>query len=226
LPVAIRSNISRISIRCEETNLKETLELHKSALSRPIPGASETPRNPEIDELFASCMPTLRKTAERLLRNREDSEDVLQDALLLGFRNIHQFQCRAKFSTWMHTILRNSARSMWRKQQCRPIHSTLDFETGEEEQSRSFDDIASNGLNPEEEYLRGESLHVVAELLEEIPSKYRDVVWLCKINELKVTEAAEKLGVQVGTIKVRMHRARRMIANSLDGRINTMKYSH
>lgn len=190
-----------------------------------MPGAPETPRNPEIEELFASCMPALRKTAERLLRNREDSEDVLQDALLLGFRNIHQFQCRAKFSTWMHTILRNSARSMWRKQKCRPIGSTLDFETCEEERLFSFDDMADDGLNPEEEYLRGESLHVVAELLEEIPPKYRDVVWLCKIDELKVTEAAEKLGVQVGTIKARMHRARRMIANSLDDRIDTANYS-
>lgn len=183
----------------------------------PLPGSAGHVESIALNELFASCMPKLRKTAERLTRNREDSEDVLQDALLSGFQNIHQFQCRAKFSTWMHIILCNSVRSMWRRQRCRLMSFSLDLEA-EEEHLNFADDNTGGGLDPEEEYRRRESSRIVAELLEELPPKYREVVWLCKIEELKVTEAAGKLGVPVGTVKARVYRARRMIEKSVNNR--------
>jgi RNA polymerase sigma-70 factor (ECF subfamily) len=146
-----------------------------------------------------------------MLGNREDSEDVLQEALLSGFRNIGQFQCRSKFSTWMHAILRNSARTMWREQRCRPIGFSVDLESFEDDHLHFADGFVGSSLDPEEEYFRGENSRIVAELLAELPPKYREVVWLCKIEEWKLTDVAEKLGVQVGTVKARMHRARRMI---------------
>jgi RNA polymerase sigma-70 factor (ECF subfamily) len=170
----------------------------------------------EMNELFAACMPRLKRTAERLTRNREDSEDVLQDALLSGFQNIHQFQRRAKFSSWMHIILCNSVRTMWRKKRCRPIGFSLDPEGRGEEHLHLVDDNEGSNLDPEKEYRRGESSRIVAQLLKDLPPKYREVVWLCKIEELKVTDAAEKLGVPVGTVKARMHRARRMIEKYLN----------
>jgi len=161
-------------------------------------------------------MPRLRRTAERLTRNREDSEDVLQDALLSGFQNIHQFQRRAKFSSWMHIILCNSVRTMWRKKRCRPICFSLDLEAWREEHLHLVDDNAGSNVDPEKEYRRRESSRIVSQLLKELPPKYREVVWLCKIEELKVTDAAEKLGVPVGTVKARMYRARRMIEKYLN----------
>jgi len=94
---------------------------------------------------------------------------------------------------------------------------SLDRE-GEEERLNFADDNAGGGLDPEKEYRRRESSRIVAELLEELPPKYREAVWLCKIEELKVTEAAEKLGVPVGTVKARVYRARRMIEKHVNDR--------
>jgi|ERR1700691_4888451 len=200
-----------------EPHLSYVTEINPRFSDPPFPGSAGHAENVPLNEIFASCIPQLRKTAERLTRNREDSEDVLQDALLSGFQNIHQFQRRAKFSTWMHIILCNSVRSMWRRQRCRPMSSSLDLEA-EEEHLNFADDNTGGGPDPEKEYRRRESSRIVSELLEELPPKYREVFWLCKIEELKVTEAAEKLGVPVGTVKARVYRARRMIEKSVNNR--------
>ena len=50
-----------------------------------------------------------------MLRNPQDCEDALQEGLLLAFRNLNQFQGRSKFSTWLHSIVRNAARTHVRK---------------------------------------------------------------------------------------------------------------
>jgi predicted DNA-binding protein (UPF0251 family) len=116
----------------------------------------------------------------------------------------------------MHTILRNSARSMWRKQRCRPIGFSVDLQSYEDEHPNFADDFIERSLDPEEECLRREVSRLVEELLADLPPKYREVVRLCKIEELKISDAADHLGVPAGTIKARMHRARRMIQENMN----------
>ncbi len=195
------------------------MEFDERSRSHGAPNAAVRSHSNVTNELFTSCMPGLRRTAERLLRNKEDSEDVLQDALLSGFQKIHQFERRAQFSTWMQTILRNKARTMWRRRRCRPISSSPRLEECEEARIDSAEEIADAGLNPEEEYSQKESSRIVADVLAHLPPKYREVVWLCKIQELNVTDTAENLGIQVGTVKARMHRARRMITRYMNDRM-------
>ena len=96
-----------------------------------------------------------------MLRNREDSEDVLQDALSAAYKNIHHLQFRARFATWMHAILCNSARTMWRKRRSRPVTSSFALDR-EDEHLLLIDDIPSQGLSPEEEYCRTEAAGTVA----------------------------------------------------------------
>ena len=194
------------------------MEFDERSRSDGAPNAAAKSHSNATNELFTSCMPGLRRTAERLLRNKEDSEDVLQDALLSGFQKIHQFERRAQFSTWMQTILRNKARTMWRQRRCRPISSSSRLDECEAEQIDSAEEIADVGLNPEEEYRQKESSRIVADVLAQLPPKYREVVWLCKIQELNITDTAAKLGIRVGTVKARMHRARRMIVRYLNDR--------
>jgi RNA polymerase sigma-70 factor (ECF subfamily) len=62
-----------------------------------------------VDLLFASHIPQLRRTAAGMLANSDDSEDVVQDGLLLAYRKLNQFQGRAKFSSWLHRIVINAA---------------------------------------------------------------------------------------------------------------------
>ena len=86
----------------------------------------------ELDHLFASCMPRLRQAARQMLRNPQDCEDALQEGLLLAFRNLNQFQGRSQFSTWLHSIVRNAARTQVRRKKCRPQCSWEEFSNGRE----------------------------------------------------------------------------------------------
>jgi RNA polymerase sigma factor (sigma-70 family) len=135
---------------------------------------------------------------------------VLQDALLSACKNIRQFQSRAKFSTWMHAILCNSVRTMWRRRRVRPITSPFPSDITDQNIILA-EDIPDHGLSPEEEFGRSEAAGTVAELLARLPPIYRDVVLLCKIKELNVADAAHRLGIREGTVKARIHRARAMI---------------
>jgi len=75
----------------------------------------------EVNELFASCMPGLARAARRMMRNSQDSEDVLQESLLAAFRNLGQFQGRSKFSTWVYSIIKNTARMYLRRTGSHPL---------------------------------------------------------------------------------------------------------
>lgn len=167
-----------------------------------------------INELFAHQMPQLLRTARRLLRNPQDSEDALQDALLSAFRNLAQFNGRAKFSTWMHRIVTNAALMKLRGGN---VFTTGCLDEADIIHGELRPNIvpADPRLNPEEEYAQKELYSKLLETLEELPVSYRSVIHLYYAEELNVREAADKLGKPLGTVKAYIHRARRRMAKSL-----------
>jgi RNA polymerase sigma-70 factor (ECF subfamily) len=172
----------------------------------------------QLDDLFASCVPRLQKTALRMMRNKEDSEDALQNALLLGFRNIHQFRGRAKFSTWMHSILINAVRSMRRSQLARPITASLDQEIFQGDEAWNGVNLHCLAPNPEEECSDEEKRRIIGQLVCELPCTYRDAVWLREVEGLPIRQIAKRLRVHIGTVKARVHRGCRMIERNLQTR--------
>jgi RNA polymerase sigma factor (sigma-70 family) len=173
----------------------------------------------ELNQHFAACMPQLHQTAARLLRNPEDSEDALQDAMLSAFRNLRKFQGRAQFSTWVHHILLNAAWSILRKQKVRAMTYSIDCDLHDDD-PRLEKSLADERPNPEEEYGREEGRRLVTELLKALPADYRAVIWHCEMEGLKVREAAKKLGKPVGTLKSQRHRARQMILRDIRRRFD------
>jgi RNA polymerase sigma-70 factor, ECF subfamily len=167
-----------------------------------------------LNQLFASCIPHLKRTAVRLLPTREDGEDALQDALLLGYRKLDQFKGESQFSTWMHSILVNAARSLLRRQRTRPRTSSIGLNSEKDEGFAELT-IANPRSNPEQEYRRKEVSRVAFKLVKTLPSIYQPVVWLCDIRGLEMKDAAQKLHRPVGTIKSQLHRAHRLIREQL-----------
>ena len=150
-----------------------------------------------------------------LLPIREDGEDAVQDALLLGYRKLHQFRGEAQFSTWMHSILFNAARSLLRRQKARLSTLPIEGEIEGEDTPRSQISIADHRPNPEEEFRRAETFRLVSQLLKALPPSYQAVVALCEIEGLGVKEAAERLNRRAGTVKSQLHRARRLISKQV-----------
>jgi len=172
----------------------------------------------ELGELFASCMPRLKRTTRQMLRNPQDCEDALQEGLLLAFRNLKQFQGRSQFSTWLHSIVRNAALTHVRRMQCRlQCSSEEDLANGGD---LTLEELSVDaGLSPEEECARRERLRILLEVLQHMPARYKSAVQLCDVDAIDQKEAAQRLGITVCALKTYLFRARRVAARRIRERI-------
>lgn len=190
------------------TQTNEVGSLPDGALASSIPDG-----DPEaLDQLFASWMPRLYRAAARVLRNPEDSEDAIQDTFLSALQNLSQFEGRAKFTTWMYSILLNTVRAKLRKRKSLPETCPIDPESSEEDLRRFAVALVDTRSDPEQECARAEKARILAELFQKLPEAYQSVIWLCDIEELRQKDAAERLGLPLGTVKCQLHRAHRLFS--------------
>ncbi len=135
-----------------------------------------------------------------MLLHPQDAEEATQDALLLVATRIHQFDGRARFTTWLHAVAANSARSTYRTLKRRSAERPTD-ELPPAPDPRTTSVIAGSRLD------LLEALEVVGaqrpELVE--PLVLRDV------QQLDYNEIAALLGIPVGTVKSRIHSARQAV---------------
>lgn len=168
----------------------------------------------ELDQLFASCLPKLAMAARRMMRNPQDSEDILQDGLLSAFENLDQFEGRSKFSTWLHTIVRNAAKMHVRKASSRPLCS-LEHDSSDENGLLLENVIPDLQPNPEQICSQRERSRILRTILRELPSRYQCVIQLCDIEGLEGKDAAAKLGMSLNSLKTCLHRARRLVSRKI-----------
>lgn len=171
----------------------------------------------ELDQLFASCIPRLQRTVRLMLRDPQDSEDAVQEGLLLAFRNLKQFQGRSSFFTWLHSILRNVARTHYRRMRCRPKYS-LEEELSNENESKLEHDFVDPGRTPEQECELGERSRLLREVVQELPSRYGSAMQLCDVEGLEPRDASQILGISSCALKTCLFRARRITARRIRAR--------
>ena len=170
----------------------------------------------ELNHLFASCMPRLKNTSRQLLRNCQDSEDAVQEGLLLAFKNLNQFEGRSKFSTWLHSIVTNAARTHVRKTKCRPQFSWEEFcDQGELTVERITVDPRPR---PDERCERRERSRILLHVLQELPGRYQAVIRLCDVDGVDAKDAAQKLGITLATLKILLFRARGQVTRRIRDR--------
>jgi len=153
-----------------------------------------------LEDLLAAIQPRVRRIAGRMLLHPQDAEEAAQDALLLVATRIGQFEGRSKFTTWLHAVASNSARSTYRSLKRRAAERTTD-EMPTHADPRTTSLIAGSRLD------LLEALEVVGathpELVE--PLVLRDV------QGLDYNEIARLLDTPLGTIKSRIHHARQAV---------------
>ncbi len=159
----------------------------------------------DLEEALSRYSTAFYRVALRQLRNHEDAEDAVQDALLSAVKHISQFQGRSHISTWLYRIVINSARMQLRRSH--PVFLSLD-ERGKSSDSDFAHHLADSGLNPEQVYEKTELSEIVAQLLENLSPKLRNAVELRHLNGLSTVESARTLGVTGNTLKSRTQRAR------------------
>lgn len=156
--------------------------------------------------LFTTCF--------AMLRNPEDAEDAVQEAVMKAFRALRGFRSEAKFSTWMVTIAANEARSRLRRQRIVPMEA-LEDQTDAMEGDVTPAILKDWREIPSEALERSEIRQLLREAVGSLPPLYREVFVLRDVEEMSVRETAEILGVQPGAVKTRLHRARIMLQKLL-----------
>jgi RNA polymerase sigma-70 factor, ECF subfamily len=167
-----------------------------------------------LEDLIADSMPRLFRVADCVLHNHHDSEDALQDGLLLALRHLKQFRGNSRLSTWMHSIVRNSALAKLRQRRAHPMVSIDDQPPDEGAELMTVESPADPGPDPERACGQAELSYLFARILDDLPPKYRATITLCDFEGFSGKEAAERLGMTAAALKAQHHRARRAIRQS------------
>jgi len=164
-------------------------------------------------ELVALYQDKLYHMAFRMLGNRQEAEDVTQEAFLRVYRNLDRFDEGQKFSTWIYRIATNLCIDRLRK---RKQTFSLDAESTEHEGLDGYAVIPSDDRTPESEMLLTETQRIVREAIETLPAKYKSVMVLRYLLDLSLQEIGEVLDMPVTTVKTRVHRGREFLRKKLE----------
>lgn len=163
------------------------------------------------------------RIAQHLTHNREDAEDVVQEAFLKAFQHLGQFREDAKFSTWLIRIVMNQSLMMLRKRgPPREVSIDQDFQS---EDGNLPIEVADWAPNPEELYRAEELREILRNTLQKLGPGLRVVFVLRDIEGLSLEQTAETLELSVAAVKARSFRARLQIRERLSKFFNKSEES-
>ena len=153
------------------------------------------------------------RIAQHITQNREDAEDVVQEAFLKAYSNLGNFQGQSKFYTWLVRIAVNEALMKLRKRKTdKTVSMDEDVETEEGSMPREFADWSPN---PEQLFGQSELGDILQKTIQGLPSSFRTVFVLRDVEGLSTEETAEMLGLSVPAVKSRLLRARLQLRERL-----------
>jgi RNA polymerase sigma-70 factor (ECF subfamily) len=151
--------------------------------------------------------------AYRMLGNRQEAEDAVQETFLRVYMNLGRYDETQKFSTWIFRIGTNLCIDRLRKK--KPSYS-LDSELPEGEGGDWYAMLPSEETSPEDRFVLSETQRHIRKLIESMPEKYKSVVVLRYLHDLSLQEIGEVLDLPVTTVKTRVHRGREFLRQQLE----------
>ena len=136
--------------------------------------------------------------AIKIVKNREDAEEVIQDSFIKAFKSLLNFRNEAKFSTWFYRIVYTSALNYIRK----GAINTVDIDDSHANQ------IAVNELDGASILDRKIKQVFIAKAFSLLKPEDAVLLQLFYLNEMSLEEIAEIMGIEASTVKIRLHRAR------------------
>jgi RNA polymerase sigma-70 factor (ECF subfamily) len=154
--------------------------------------------------------------AFRITGNREDAEEVAQDALLAASRKIHSFRGESTFGSWLYRITVNTAYQKLRKRRGREQEISWENLLPQlDHGGRHQEDIVDWSARVEEPALQGELRSVLRSAMKALPPDYRTAVILHDVEGLSNPEIAKTLGISLPAVKSRVHRSRLFLRQRL-----------
>lgn len=144
--------------------------------------------------------------ASRLLGDADSAEDLVQNAFISAYRNLSSFR-NGSFRSWLYRIATNLCYDEIRRRKRHPLFS-LEYEDNEEERLFPVFDLPDTRILPEKEYERSELRQAVQRAINKLDPDQRAVVVLVDLQDFDYQEAAQILGIPIGTVRSRLSRAR------------------
>ncbi len=154
----------------------------------------------------------------RTIGDRERAEDLVQEVFIRVYRHIHRFDRSKKFSTWIYTIASNLAKNELRNRSRNPLvfFQTIKKNWQDDDRPLQFED---HSARPDDLYRKRHLRELVEALVAQLPEHHRQVFVLRELEGKSYEEIAEITGSPLGSVKGRLHRARRELIEIL--RANT-----
>ena len=143
----------------------------------------------------------LYRVARAIVRNSEEAADIVQEALVRAFAQLGQFSGAAKFSTWLTKIA---------------VYEAL-------ARNQSFvEALESLTPNPEQQALQSQALEILEAAVDALPPALRSVFMMREIEEMSTRETAECLDISEEAVKIRLHRARKVLRRDIQSRVGAV----
>ncbi|BAQ09107.1 RNA polymerase sigma factor sigw [Bacillus sp. OxB-1] len=165
-----------------------------------------------FEEIVTLFQHRLYQVCYRMLGNAQEAEDIAQEAFVRAYINIHTFDQKRKFSTWLFRIATNLCIDRIRKK--KPDYY-LDAEVPGTEGLNLYSQVAAADELPEDQVEKMELQERIHYEIGRLPDKYRSVITLRYIEELPLQEIGDILELPLGTVKTRVHRGREALRKQL-----------
>jgi RNA polymerase sigma-70 factor, ECF subfamily len=155
----------------------------------------------------------LYRVARSVLRDDDEAEDVVQQTFLQAFVNLVDFRGEANLRTWLTRIALNDALQRQRRQR-----SMVELDQLDTAQERVRSDLVLSSLTsptPEQAAARNQVRETLERAIDDLPPAFRIVLIMRDVEEASVDETANALAIKPETVRTRLHRARRMLRDSL-----------
>lgn len=175
-------------------------------------------RREAFSDLVKRHQGTVFRIALRILRDEGEASDAAQEAFLKAFRNLQSFDTARPFAPWLYRIARNHALDMARSKSASPERLEIARIGGDDEDEGAGAvgrDVADDAPDSFALIDSAELAKRVGGALGRLDAKYREVIELYHFENLSYDEIAGTLGVPIGTVMTRIHRARKKLAEIL-----------
>ncbi|MBQ7434651.1 MAG: sigma-70 family RNA polymerase sigma factor [Oscillospiraceae bacterium] len=162
--------------------------------------------------------------AQRMTGNAEDAADMTQETFIKAYNSLSSFRGDSKFSVWLYRIANNVCLDFLRSRSRKP---TVSLSTEDDDGEETQLDIADESQSPELLLENALTRDAVRRGLDSLPPDYRQILLLREIQGLSYEEIAAALGIESGTVKSRIFRARKRLCTFLieDGNIPEFRSS-
>jgi len=152
----------------------------------------------------------------KMIYNKDDVEDLAQEAFIKAFNSLSKFDKQFAFSTWLYKIASNNCIDYIRKRKLNTISIDKEIETSDDD--FKFE-IPDNDYKPDREIIESERKQVLENAINSLPEKYKTVIMLRHTEDMEYEEIAQKLNLPLGTVKAHIFRGRELLNKYLKDKI-------